>query len=324
VPTCTHTPPRADCRPLVFAFVTTSLFMAVEVAGGIVSGSLALLSDAGHMLTDAGALGLSLFALWLAGRPPDPRRTYGYYRFEILAALLNVVFLWVIVFFIFVEAWHRLSSPAPLRVGWMMAVGAVGLAVNLVNLAVLHRGQKDNLNVRAAFLHVLGDALGSVGVLAAGAVVLLTGWTGADAAAAALIGVFILFSSWGLMRESVHILLEGTPSHLSTSAIAEAVREVPGVAEVHDLHVWTLAPRMVLLTAHVVAPRGGDCGSGGLSGGDGGEGEPDGVRKRVEMVLAERFAITHTTLQMELDRCHDKAEPKSFSAAPPCGHGHHH
>jgi cobalt-zinc-cadmium efflux system protein len=314
---CTHTPPRGERRDLAFAFATTAGFMLLEVAGGLVSGSLALLSDAGHMFTDAAALALSLFAVFLAGRPPDQRRTYGYHRVEILAALVNAVFLWVVVFFILLESYRRLHHPAPVRLDWMLGVGAAGLLVNVANLAVLRRGRRENLNVRAAFLHVLGDALGSVGVVAAGVVMWTTGWTGADAAAAALISLLILWSSWGLVREAVHILLEGVPGHVSTAEIAAAVRGVPGVAEVHDLHVWTLSPRMVLLTAHVVAPRGSAAGSEPVE-----PEEPDAVRKRVERVLQERFAITHTTLQMELDRCQGECET-SESAAPACGHDRH-
>ncbi len=299
--------------------------MVLEAAGGLFSGSLALLSDAGHMFTDAAALALSLFAVHLAERPPDQRRTYGYYRIEILAALVNAVFLWVMVFFILLESYRRLHQPAPIRLGWMLGVGAAGLLVNLANLVILRRGRRENLNVRAAFLHVLGDAMGSVGVVAAGAVVWATGWTGADAAAAALIALLILWSSWGLVKEALHVLLEGTPSHLSTADIERAMRGVPGVAGLHDLHVWTLAPRMVLLTAHVVAPRGEE--AGGPAGDepvdrDGEPVEPDGVRRRVEKVLEERFAITHTTLQMELDRCQGECETRAF-AAPRCGHDHH-
>ncbi len=287
---CTHPPLSADPRPLAWAFALTAGFMVVEAVAGLLSGSLALLSDAGHMLTDAGALAVSLFALWLARRPPDDLRTYGYHRMEILAALINVLVLWVLVFFILREAYQRLRAPEPAAVeaGWMLAVGVVGLGVNILNLSLLHRQQKENLNVRAAFLHILGDALGSVGVLAAAVVVLATGWTGADAAAAALIALLILYSSWGLLRESLHILLEGVPPHLDTNEVREGMRSVAGVAAVHDLHLWTAGGNLVLLTAHVVAEEG----AGG-----------DQLRGRVEGMLGERFGITHTTLQVERTPC---------------------
>jgi len=282
---CTHTPQSISVRPLLLALVITGGFMVLEFVGGILSGSLALLSDAGHMLTDTAALGLSLSAVWLARKPADPKRTYGYYRIEILAALVNCVFLWVMVFFIFKEAFQRLSSPSEVNVQGMMLVGTIGLFVNLASIYILHSAQKDSLNVRAAFLHVLGDALGSVGVVVAGAIIMFTGWTGADPIAGMLIGVLIIYSSWGLMKEAVHILLEGVPGHIEVDEIREGILSVEGVKDIHDLHIWTLTPKVVLLTVHVTT--------------EDEEADPDPLRRKVRDLMAEKFCIEHTTIQIE-------------------------
>jgi cobalt-zinc-cadmium efflux system protein len=284
--------------------------MIFELIGGILSGSLALISDSGHMLTDTGALGLSLFALWLSRRPADSKRTFGYYRIEILAALINGVFLWVMVFFIFQEAYRRLLSPGTVHVGGMILIGVLGLAVNLTSMAILHRSQKENLNVRAAFLHVLGDALGSFGVILAGLVILLTGWTRADPIAGIVIGLLILYSSWGLIKEAVHILLEGSPVHLDLEEVRRGILEVEEVKGVHDLHFWTLTPKVILLTAHVVT--------------DFEECDPDPVRRRIERMLAERFCIDHTTIQVEKEECLEEKRRMAAerNSAAPVGHRH--
>ncbi len=310
MPTCTHVPQITNARPLIGALVITGLFMIFELIGGILSGSLALISDSGHMLTDTGALGLSLFALWLSRRPADSKRTFGYYRIEILAALINGVFLWVMVFFIFQEAYRRLLSPGTVHVGGMILIGVLGLAVNLTSMAILHRSQKENLNVRAAFLHVLGDALGSFGVILAGLVILLTGWTRADPIAGIVIGLLILYSSWGLIKEAVHILLEGSPVHLDLEEVRRGILEVEEVKGVHDLHFWTLTPKVILLTAHVVT--------------DFEECDPDPVRRRIERMLAERFCIDHTTIQVEKEECLEEKRRMAAerNSAAPVGHRH--
>ncbi len=306
---CTHTPQSISVRPLLIALVITGGFMVLEFVGGILSGSLALLSDAGHMLTDTAALGLSLSAVWLARKPADPKRTYGYYRIEILAALVNGVFLWVMVFFIFREALQRLTSPSEVNVQGMMLVGTIGLFVNLASIYILHSAQKDSLNVRAAFLHVLGDALGSVGVVVAGAIIMFTGWTGADPIAGMLIGVLILYSSWGLMKEAVHILLEGVPDHIEVEEIRTGILSVEGVKDIHDLHIWTLTPKVVLLTVHVTM--------------EDEAADPDPLRRKVRDLMAEKFCIEHTTIQIE--RAHRPGdEKKPVARLDHDRHGHRH
>jgi len=305
---CTHTPQSISVRPLLLALIITSGFMVLEFVGGILSGSLALLSDAGHMLTDTAALGLSLSAVWLARRPADPKRTYGYYRIEILAALLNCVFLWVMVFFIFREAFQRLTSPTEVNVQVMMLVGTIGLFVNVTSIYILHTAQKESLNVRAAFLHVLGDALGSVGVVVAGAIIMFTGWTVADPIAGMVIGVLILYSSWGLMKEAVHILLEGVPEHIDIDEIREEILSLECVRNIHDLHIWTLTPKVVLLTVHVIT--------------EDEEADPDPIRRKIRDLMAERFCIEHTTIQIE--RKHGPGDEKKPVVRQKNTHSHEH
>ncbi len=291
MPTCTHVPRPMSARPLAVSLVVTAAFTVVELIGGILTGSLALVSDSAHMVADAAALGLSLFALWLSRRPADRKRTYGYYRLEILAALVNGVALWVMVFFIFREAVGRLFAPSDVSVAGMIWIGLAGLAVNAAVMAILFESRAESLNVRAAFLHVAGDALGSIGVVGAGIIIGLTGYRGADPVAGMVIGVLILYNSWGLMTEAVHILMEGSPSHLDLEEIRSAILGVDRVDDVHDLHLWTLTPRVALLSAHVVAADP--------------EREPDQLRRAIESVLAQRFALDHTTIQVERERCLD-------------------
>lgn len=260
------------------------VYMAAEVVGGLLTNSLALLADAGHMLSDAAALGLSLFALWVARRPPDPRRTYGYYRAEILAALANGATLVAIALFIFVEAYGRLGQPPAVLGLPMMAVAAGGLAVNLVGLWVLGAGRSESLNVRGAWLHVLTDALGSVAALGAGALVWGFGWDWADPVASVLIGLLVVYSSWELLREAVTVLMEGAPGHLDVDEVRDALLGLPGVRGVHDLHVWTITSGLESLSAHVVV---------------GGGQAHEELLRRARAVLHERFEIDHVTLQLE-------------------------
>jgi cobalt-zinc-cadmium efflux system protein len=230
----------------------TATFMVAELVGGLLSNSLALLADAGHMLTDVAALGLSVFAISLARRPPSRRRTYGYVRFEILAALVNGAALLVIAGLIVREAWERIQQPAPIDGAIMLGVAAVGLVVNVVGATLLHSHAHDNLNVRGAYLHVIGDLLGSVGALTAGVVVLATGWTPIDAIASVAIALLILFSAWNLVREAADVLLESAPSHIDMQAILDDLAGIEGLEEVHDVHVWTLTSGFVALSAHGV------------------------------------------------------------------------
>jgi cobalt-zinc-cadmium efflux system protein len=266
------------------ALAITSAVLVVEAAGGLLSGSLALLADAGHMLTDVAALGLALFAFWLSARPPSSRRTFGWRRFEIFAAFLNGVALWLIAGMIGYEAFKRLQSPPPVKGGLMLAVAAFGLAANILVGAILFRSRKDNLNVRGAFLHVVGDALGSVGVLAAALLISLTGSSVWDPIVSAVIGLLILWSSALIIRDSFRIFMEGTPSHLDIEAIRAALAAIDGVVDVHDLHVWTITSGFVSMSAHVITREGTDA---------------KRTLERAQEAMASGFKITHSTFQIE-------------------------
>jgi cobalt-zinc-cadmium efflux system protein len=262
----------------------TSGVLVVEVIGGLVTGSLALLADAAHMLADTGGLALALFAIWIASRPPTPEKTYGYYRAEILAAVVNAIVLLVVAGAILVEAWERLLRPRPVAGGTMMAVAAVGLAANLAGAWLLHRGAGESLNIRAAHLEVLTDALSSLGVVVTGGVVAFTGWTVADPLASAVIGAVIVPRTWALLRQAVNVLLEGTPTHLDLGEIERAMTGVAGVRRVHDLHVWTLTSGREAMSAHVVVED---------------VSESERLLERLHAVLHARFGIDHTTIQVE-------------------------
>jgi cobalt-zinc-cadmium efflux system protein len=252
-----HTHPHAHDRNaqsarLKWVLAITGTFMVAEAVGGVLSGSLALLADAGHMFTDAGALALSLFAMRVAQRPASPEKTYGYVRFEILAALLNGATLVVIAGLIVFEAWDRLRDPVAVDGTILVVVAAIGLLVNVAGAMLLHRHAGESLNVRGAYLHVLGDLMGSVGALGAGFVILLTGWTPADPLISVGIALLILYSSWNLVREAADVLMEGAPRHVDMNAVVRELRDVEGLEEVHDVHVWTLTSGFVALSAHGV------------------------------------------------------------------------
>ncbi len=274
----------------ILAMALTGLILVAEVIGGLLTNSLALLSDAAHVLLDMLALGMSYVALRLALRPADDRHTYGYHRFEVLAALANGALLLLMAFGIFREAWIRFQDPAPVLAGPMLVVAVIGLAVNLVVALVLREHDHDDLNVRSAFLHVLGDALSSVGVIVAGIIILLTGWMLVDPLASALIGLIILAGSGRVLRQALHILVEGTPEGLSTGQIAQTMREAPGVSEVHDLHIWTVSPGYVALSAHVVVD-------------DLSAPEAQQLQDGLRQMLAQRFSIHHSTIQVEAANC---------------------
>ena len=271
---------------LIAALSLTGGYMLVELVGAYIPGSLALFADAAHMLTDVGGLGLALFAIWIASRPPTPAKTYGYYRAEILAALLNALVLLVVATAILIEAWERLMHPRPVLGGPMLAIGAAGLVVNLVGAWLLHRDAEHSLNVRAAYLEVLSDAVSSLGVLVAAGVVLATGWTPADALVSVGIALFIVPRTWGLLRQAVNVLLEGVPAHLDLSAIEEAMIQVAGVLRVHDLHVWTLTSGREAMSAHVVVRD---------------VRETERLLEALHAVLHARFGIDHTTIQLETE-----------------------
>lgn len=276
----------AGKRSLVIAFALIAGFMFVEVIGGILSGSLALLADAGHMLTDAASIALALVAMHFAGRSHSVQRTFGYHRLEILAALVNALALWVIVAWIIVEAYQRFNSTPEVDAQIMFSIGIIGLCVNIGAAWVLHRSSGHNLNVRGAFLHVLADLLGSVGVIISGTLIWLFGWTLADPVTSVVIAVLILVSSWKLMKEVVHVLLEGTPEHVDVYHLCGKLEAVEGVTLVHDIHVWTLSEGNEALTAHVLIDPDYP-------------GDVEALRLRLRDIVYHDFGIGHITLQVE-------------------------
>jgi cobalt-zinc-cadmium efflux system protein len=267
------------------ALIITVVFLVAEFIGAVYTNSLALLADAGHMLTDAAALSLSLFAMWFSSRRATPRKTYGFYRVEILAALLNGVFLVLIAIYIFYEAYDRFLNPPAVKANWMLAVAIMGLLANLASAWVLFGKHHHNLNVRGAFFHVLTDAIGSVGAILASIAILVSGYQIADPIISVFVAILILWSSWILIRDAVDILLEGTPSHINIVSLREQLGCVDGVRSVHDLHVWTLTSGVLAMSCHVVA-QDSDFNRTELLG-------------RVNDVARERFRIDHTTIQIE-------------------------
>ncbi|MFN2571821.1 MAG: cation diffusion facilitator family transporter [Gemmatimonadales bacterium] len=239
-------------RRLALAFAITLLVMVIELVGGWLSGSLALLADAGHMLADGAALAIALFAAWIAQRPATPQRSFGFMRVEVFAALVNGAVLIVIAIGIGIEAWHRLRAPTPVNGGLLLGIAGIGLLANVVAAVVLHRGHQHSLNQRAAYLHVLGDLLGSIGALLAGVIVLTLGWTLADPLISVFIGALVLVSAWRLVKESADVLLEATPPHIALSDVHERIASVPGVDSVHDLHLWTVTSGVVAMSGHLV------------------------------------------------------------------------
>src|ERR687893_2766659 len=271
-------------RALTVVLALTATFTVAEVVGGLLTGSLAPLADAGHMLSDNVSLGLALFAFWLSAKPPTPERSFGYNRAEILAALANGVTLVAISIWIFIEAYHRLQDPPEILGGWMMAVAVMGLAINLAGAVILARSAGESLNVQGALRHVLADLLGSIGVIAAAIIILLTGWVYADPIISALIGVLILGSSWKLLRDSTNILLEATPRGIDAEEVGRRMAGAQGVVEVHDLHIWTITSGFPALSAHVLVGESEDC---------------HARRRDLEVLLAREYDIEHTTLQVD-------------------------
>lgn len=270
----------------MIALLITAGIMILEFVGGLVTNSLALLSDSGHMLSDASSLALSLVAIWFATKPASPSKTYGFYRFEILAALFNGVTLFVIAGFIIWEAFQRFDSPPEVSSLSMILIASVGLIANLLSaLALLKQGDvKNNLNLRSAYLHVLGDALGSVGAVVAGLVMLAFGWYVADPIISILVSLLILRSAWGVIKNTVHILMEGTPATVNQEEVKSALTEISGVKDVHDLHIWTITSGMDSLSCHLLVN-------------DDTDGQ-DILQQAIRM-LEERFKIQHTTIQVE-------------------------
>jgi len=272
------------CRPLAIALAITFLYFVVEVAGGILTNSLALLSDAGHMLSDIAALGLSLFAFQISRRPATPQKTFGYHRFEIVAALVNGLVLWLIVGVIFHEAYQRFFTPPEVQSLGMLIIATIGLGVNIAAGLILYRSHHESLNVHSAFLHVVGDALGSVGAIIAALVMLSTGWYLADPLISFLIGGLILYTSWGLIKESADILMQSVPRGIVLDEVQNTMESVSGVLKVHDLHVWSVTSGVFTLSAHAVIN---------------GDRDFHQVLSEMEKALSEKFDIRHTTIQLE-------------------------
>ena len=294
---------HAASRGLKGALVVTSLFLVAEVVGGLISNSLTLLADAGHMLTDIGALAFSLFVTWLARQPSTPQKTYGYLRWEILAALLNGAALLAISAAIVWEAIQRLRTPEPVQTGVMLGVGAAGLVVNAIAARMLHAGSGHSLNMRGAYLHVLSDLLGSVAAVVAALFIRNKGWAIADPIASIVMTVLIVRSSWGLVRESVDVLLEATPSHIDLAAVRRSLEAIEHVVSVHDLHVWTLTSGVVAMSAHAVIH------------------DPTHNQEALEAMTRSLATqgISHTTIQIEgrtLEECEPPAAPRIPHPSP--------
>ncbi len=281
-----HDHRSASRRALVIVLLLTLAFTVVEVVGGVLTDSLALLADAGHMVSDVVALALALIALTLAQRPSSPRRSFGFQRAEILAAFVNGLALFLVSAWIVWEAIQRFDDPPEILGGWMLVVALVGLTVNAIAATILLRSGRESLNVDAAFRHVLADFLGSAGVVVAALVIVLTGWERVDPIVSILIAVLIVASAWTILRDSTAILMEETPSGIDADEVARAIVEVDGVSSVHDLHVWRITSGFDALSAHVLVGQGDDC---------------HARRRDVERMIAERFGITHTTLQVDHD-----------------------
>ena len=286
---------HTETRRLQWALAISSMYFFAELIAGFLANSLALLSDAGHMLSDIGALSLSLFAFRMARRPATLHSTYGYHRFEILAALFNGLTLWLIVGIIFAAAYSRLSHPPEIASFGMMVVAILGLLVNLAAAMILHGGHHHNLNLRGAFLHVVSDAVGSVGAIVAGVIMLTTGWYLADPVISIFISVLILFSSWSLVKDSLSVLMQTVPKGIRLEDVRRTIEAVDGVSAVHDLHIWAVTSDIFTLSAHAVVANGGDFHE---------------VLNGIEDTLKVQFNIEHTTIQLEIE----SREEKEFKA----------
>lgn len=291
---------KKSLRNLKIALALTFVYMLAEAVGGWLTNSLALLADAGHMLTDVASLSLTLAAFWFAERPATPSKTYGYYRLEILAAFINGVALAAISLWVIWEAYSRLLDPPEILGFGLTAIAVGGLIINLIAAALLHGDHKHDLNMRGAWLHVMGDALGSVAAISAGLAILVFGWAWADAAASVLISAIIIYGAWKLIKDSVNVLLEGTPSHINLTAVEEALEALPGVTDVHDLHVWTITSGMEALSVHIVH--------------DGAKPQ-NSMLKEVRDLIHDEFGIDHLTVQIERETEEGEAEQSCISGA---------
>lgn len=300
-------------RSLWIALGLTSSFLVAELVGGILTGSLALISDAAHMFTDAAALAISVAAVRIGQRPADQQRSFGYYRFEILAAAFNALLLFGVALYILYKAYQRLHSPPEIHSTGMLAIAALGLIVNLVSMRVLQGGHEASLNVKGAYLEVWSDLLGSIGVIIGALIIRYTGWTWIDSAVAVGIGLWVLPRTWVLLKESVNILLEGVPKEVDMADVREALLQVPGVDSLHDLHIWAISSGKISLTVHLVQAPGSN---------------HDDILDSVGDVLASKFDIRHITVQCELTPCgqvdDDYHFPTESNEHDHEGHGHEH
>ena len=290
-------------RRLTQVLGITLVLMGVETAGGLLTGSLTLLADAAHMLSDVAAVGLALFAIWFAARPSPPHRTYGYYRAEILAALVNALLLAMVMVFVIREAIHRLREPEDIRVLPMFLIGLLGFLGNLASMRILHHHAGAHLTVRGAYLEVMADMLASVGVLLAAALTGLLGWRHADPVLSCGIALFIVPRIWHLLREATDVLMETAPRGMDMDAVRQAILDQDGVVAVHDLHVWTISSGRTMLSAHVVGRGGSD---------------RDGLILGINRALRERFGLGHTTLQVEGEEAQPAYGGRRDEVCDPC------
>ncbi|KTD63916.1 cation diffusion facilitator family transporter [Legionella spiritensis] len=285
-----HAIPTGDNKKYLWiAFVLTSTYLVVEVIGGLVTGSLALLSDAAHMLTDASALAISLTAVHLASRPANPRKTFGYHRFEILAAAFNAIMLFFVAIYVLYEAYQRFSAPADIQTTGMFVIAAIGLLINLISMRLLVSGKDQSLNIKSAYLEVWSDMLGSVGVLLGALIIHWTGYAWVDSVIAIAIGLWVLPRTWLLLKETTNILLEGVPEGMDIEEIQAEMCNIPGILSVHDFHLWALTSGKPSLTAHVVYDSTYD--------------HSEHLLPLLQEMLAQKFAIYHTTFQFENRPC---------------------
>lgn len=284
-------------RSLFIALILTATFLIAEVAGGIVTGSLALLSDAAHMLTDVTALVISLLAIQIGKRPADPIHTFGHYRFEILAAVLNTILLFLVAIYIFYEAYQRLQHPPEIYTMGMLVIAGIGLIVNLVAMQLLTKNKDKSINIKSAYLEVWSDMLGSIGVIVAAFLIRLTKALWIDSAIAVLIALWVLPRTWILLKESINVLLEGVPVGLDLKKLETTIKKVDGILDVHELHVWSIMSNKISLTAHVVIDEKYDC---------------ETLIIKLRQLLANDFKIYHTTVQHEYKKCSDDKNSSQF------------
>ncbi|WP_339210839.1 cation diffusion facilitator family transporter [Paenibacillus sp. FSL L8-0333] len=281
-----HFDPSGNKKGLMIALIITVGIMFLEFFGGLITNSLALLSDSGHMLNDASSLALSLVAVWFATKPASPNKTYGFHRFEILAALLNGVTLFVVAGFIIVEAYGRFFEPPAVASGSMMLIASIGLLANVASAwSLMRKGDvKNNINLRSAYLHVLGDALGSVGAIIAGLIMMIFGWYVADPIISVLVALLILRGAWGIIKHTVHVLMEGTPITINPAQVKEILESIEGVKNVHDLHIWTITSGLDSLSCHILIEE---------------EADDQRILQQAIRLIADHFKIQHTTIQVE-------------------------